>query len=62
MSMDSGDANQLQRALAQSIHEHWVLFLIEGRVAVSQVESSRAWGAPLNGAMGTPLIPFTSRH
>ena len=34
MSMDSGDANQLQRALAQSIHEHWVLFLIEGIVLV----------------------------
>src|SRR5256886_15935476 len=34
MSMDSGDANQLQRALAQSIHEHWVLFLIEGIILV----------------------------
>src|SRR6478672_9113193 len=28
MSIDSGEANQLQRALAQSIREHWVLFLI----------------------------------
>src|SRR5262249_50968821 len=34
MSMDSGDANQLQRALAQSVREHWVLFLIEGIVLV----------------------------
>jgi uncharacterized membrane protein HdeD (DUF308 family) len=34
MSMGSGDANELQRALAQSIREHWVLFLIEGIVLV----------------------------
>jgi uncharacterized membrane protein HdeD (DUF308 family) len=32
--MSPGDANQLQRALAQSIREHWVLFLIEGTVLV----------------------------
>jgi len=37
-------------------------FCESGNVAVSQVESSSAWGAPLNGAMGTPLIPFTTRH
>ena len=34
MSMSPGDANQLQRALAQSVREHWVLFLIEGIVLV----------------------------
>ena len=34
MSINSGGANQLQRALAQSIREHWVLFLIEGIVLV----------------------------
>jgi len=34
MSIVSGEANQLQRALAQSIREHWVLFLIEGIVLV----------------------------
>ena len=34
MSMGSGDASQLQRALAQSVREHWVLFLIEGAVLV----------------------------
>src|SRR6201987_1043111 len=34
MSMDSGDANRLQRALAQSVHEHWVLFLVEGIILV----------------------------
>ena len=33
-----------------------------GNVAVSQVDSSSACGAPLNGAMGTPEIPFISRH
>jgi uncharacterized membrane protein HdeD (DUF308 family) len=32
--MSPGDDNQLQRALAQSIREHWVLFLIEGIVLV----------------------------
>ena len=32
MSIGSGEANQLQRALAQSVREHWVLFLIEGIV------------------------------
>jgi uncharacterized membrane protein HdeD (DUF308 family) len=25
-----GDINQLQRAIAQSVREHWVLFLVEG--------------------------------
>ena len=34
MSMPSGETNQLQRALAQSVREHWVLFLIEGIVLV----------------------------
>jgi uncharacterized membrane protein HdeD (DUF308 family) len=32
--MNQGDMNQLQSALAQSIREHWVLFLIEGIVLV----------------------------
>ncbi|HEY6993472.1 MAG TPA: HdeD family acid-resistance protein [Xanthobacteraceae bacterium] len=34
MSTNPGDVNQLQRALAQSVREHWVLFLIEGIVLV----------------------------
>src|SRR4029078_674670 len=34
MSIDSGEANRLQRALAQSVREHWVLFLVEGIVLV----------------------------
>ena len=32
MSTNPGEVNQLQSALAQSIREHWVLFLIEGIV------------------------------
>src|SRR5438105_5628953 len=34
MSVGSGDASGLQRAFAQSIREHWVLFLVEGIVLV----------------------------
>ena len=34
MSTNPGEVNQLQSALAQSIREHWVLFLIEGIVLV----------------------------
>ena len=35
---------------------------VSGSVAVSQVDSSSACGAPFSGAMGTPLIPLTTRH
>lgn len=34
MSMSSGDSASLQRAVAQAIHDHWVLFLVEGIVLV----------------------------
>jgi uncharacterized membrane protein HdeD (DUF308 family) len=34
MSTTPGDVNQLQRAVSQSIREHWKLFLIEGIVLV----------------------------
>jgi uncharacterized membrane protein HdeD (DUF308 family) len=34
MSTNPSDVNQLQRALSQSIREHWVLFLIEGILLV----------------------------
>src|SRR5438132_13997336 len=34
MSMSSGGAASLQRALAQAVRDHWVLFLIEGIVLV----------------------------
>ena len=33
-----------------------------GSVAVSQVDSSNACGAPLNGEIGTPEMPFIIRH
>jgi len=32
VSTDSGDINAMQRALTQSVREHWVLFLVEGIV------------------------------
>jgi uncharacterized membrane protein HdeD (DUF308 family) len=34
MSMDSGDIAQIQRAITQSIRDHWKLFLVEGIVLV----------------------------
>jgi uncharacterized membrane protein HdeD (DUF308 family) len=34
MSMNTRDINELQRAIAQSVREHWVLFLVEGIVLV----------------------------
>jgi uncharacterized membrane protein HdeD (DUF308 family) len=34
MSTTPGDVNQLQRALSQSVREHWKLFLVEGIVLV----------------------------
>jgi uncharacterized membrane protein HdeD (DUF308 family) len=34
MSMNKPDIEQIQRAVATSLHEHWVLFLIEGIVLV----------------------------
>ena len=30
MSTNPGDINELQRAITQSVREHWVLFLVEG--------------------------------
>ena len=40
----------------------WFRLSASGSCAVSQVESSSACGAPLNGAIGTPEMPFISRH
>jgi uncharacterized membrane protein HdeD (DUF308 family) len=34
MSMNKADIKQIQRAVATSLHEHWVLFLVEGIVLV----------------------------
>lgn len=34
MSMNKPDIEQMQRAVATSLHEHWVLFLVEGIILV----------------------------
>jgi uncharacterized membrane protein HdeD (DUF308 family) len=34
MSMNKPDIEQIQRAVATSLHEHWVLFLVEGIILV----------------------------
>jgi uncharacterized membrane protein HdeD (DUF308 family) len=34
MSMNSSEAEEVQRAITQSIREHWVLFLVEGIILV----------------------------
>jgi uncharacterized membrane protein HdeD (DUF308 family) len=34
MTMNQSDIEQIQRAVATSLHEHWVLFLVEGIVLV----------------------------
>jgi uncharacterized membrane protein HdeD (DUF308 family) len=34
MTMNQPDLEQIQRAVATSLHEHWVLFLVEGLVLV----------------------------
>ena len=75
MSMDQSDINQLQRALAQSIREHWVLFLIEGIVlvvlgilavvipvvATSAVTIFLGWLFLISGIVGL-VTTFWARH
>lgn len=34
VSTNSGDINEMRRAITQSVREHWVLFLIEGIVLI----------------------------
>jgi uncharacterized membrane protein HdeD (DUF308 family) len=34
MSVNSGDVSHIQQAVAQTVHEHWKLFLIEGIVLI----------------------------
>ena len=34
MSMNKPDIEQIQRAMATSLHEHWVLFLVEGIILI----------------------------
>jgi len=54
MSTNPGDASDLQRALTQSIREHWVLFLIEGIVLV--VLGLLAIVIPPLGTIGFTLV------
>jgi len=62
--MNSGDIHQLQRALAQSVRDHWVLFLIEGIVqgfaggivAAGIMYYAITYGAPYVSA---ELVAFT---
>ena len=34
MSMNKSDIEKIQRGVATSLHEHWVLFLVEGIILV----------------------------
>jgi uncharacterized membrane protein HdeD (DUF308 family) len=34
MSMNKPDIEQFQRAMATSLHEHWVFFLVEGVILI----------------------------
>ena len=75
MSMDSGKFNELQRALAQSVRDHWVLFLIEGIVlivlgilaivvpvvATLAVAIFIAWLLLISGVVGL-ITTFMARH
>ena len=75
MSMDSGKINELQRALAQSVRDHWVLFLIEGivlivlgilaivvpAVATLAVAIFIAWLLLISGIVGL-ITTFMARH
>jgi hypothetical protein len=40
----------------------WLRVSASGSCAVSQVESSSACGAPPKGMIGTPEMPFMSKH
>ena len=75
MSMNSGNINELQRALAQSVRDHWVLFLIEGIVlvvlgilaivvpvvATLAVAIFIAWLLLISGIVGL-ITTFMARH
>ena len=41
MSMNQPDIEHIQRAVATSLHEHWVLFLVEG-IILDRPETGRA--------------------
>jgi uncharacterized membrane protein HdeD (DUF308 family) len=62
MSTDSGGASELQRALTQSIREHWGLFLIEGIVlVVLGLLAILGWLFLISGIVGL-ITTFWARH
>src|SRR6266852_2741218 len=75
MSTTPGDVNQLQRALSQSIREHWKLFLVEGillvilgllaivvpQLATIAVEILIGWLFLISGIAGL-ITTFGARH
>ena len=75
MSMNSGDINQLQRALTQSVRDHWALFLVEGivlvvlgmlaivvpQIATLAVAIFLGWLFLISGVVGL-ITTFMARH
>jgi uncharacterized membrane protein HdeD (DUF308 family) len=75
MTMREPDIQQIQRAVATSLHEHWVLFLVEGLVlvvlglvaivvppiATLAVEILFGWLFLISGIMGL-ITTFWMRH
>ena len=52
MSISQTDVNRLRRAVLESLHEHWVFYLIEGIVliclgAAAVIRPSPPWLSPL---------------
>jgi uncharacterized membrane protein HdeD (DUF308 family) len=75
MSMNEPNIEQLRRAVATSLHEHWVLFLVEGiilvilglaaivipPIATLAVEILLGWLFLISGAVGL-ITTFWMRH
>jgi uncharacterized membrane protein HdeD (DUF308 family) len=75
MSMNRPDIEQIQRAVATSLHEHWVLFLVEGiilvilglaailipSIATLAVEILFGWLFLISGIVGL-ITTFRMRH
>jgi len=73
--MNSGDINQLQRALTQSVRDHWALFLVEGivlvvlgmlaivipQIATLAVAIFLGWLFLISGVVGL-ITTFMARH
>src|SRR6266446_7040856 len=68
MTINSGDGGQLQRALAQSVREHWVLFLIIemlniviAMLAIGGITIFLGWLFLISGIVGL-ITTFWARH